>query len=266
MTLAESGVPRVVVDGLDKRYGDLPVLEEISFGIGPGEFVSLVGPSGCGKSTVLEIVGGLRDPDHGAVSIDGERVTGPRASTGIIFQEASTLPWRTTLDNVALAMEMRRVPKATRLDAARKALAVVGLSGFEKHYPNQLSGGMRQRVALARALTIEPRVILADEPFGALDEQTRLIVATELLAAVERTAASVLFVTHSIQEAVLLSDRVLVMSARPGRIIDEVVIDIEKPRGPELIGTAELSAYVDRVWQPLRSEALRALEMQGNPA
>lgn len=254
---------RVRVDGVAKTYGELPVLEDVSLTIGSGEFVSLVGPSGCGKSTVLEMVGGLKSADQGTVTIDGEVVTGPRASTGIIFQEASTLPWRTAIDNVALAMEMRKVPKSERVSAARKAMSVVGLTGFEKHYPNQLSGGMRQRVALARALTIEPRVILADEPFGALDEQTRLIVASELLAAVDRTGASVLFVTHSIQEAVLLSDRVLVMSARPGRIIDEVAIDIAKPRGPELIGTTEMSRYSDRIWNVLRAEAMRAIDMQG---
>src|SRR5690606_32522732 len=150
MTETDRGV---VVRDLAKAYGDLQVFEDVSFSIAPGEFVSLVGPSGCGKSTVLEIIGGLRTTDTGGVVIDGEPVDGPRSTTGIIFQEASTLPWRSTIDNVALALEMRKVPKADRLEVARKALAAVGLSGFEKHYPNQLSGGMRQRVAIARALT-----------------------------------------------------------------------------------------------------------------
>jgi len=254
---------RVIVDRLGKSYGGMPVLEDVSFSIGAGEFVSLVGPSGCGKSTALEIVGGLNSPDSGRIEIAGSPITGPRSQTGIIFQEASTLPWRTALNNVALALEMRGVGKAERHEAARRALAAVGLSGFERHYPSQLSGGMRQRVALARALTVEPDVILADEPFGALDEQTRLVVALELLSVVERTTASVLFVTHSIQEAVLLSDRVLIMGVRPGRIIDEVRIDIEGPRGPHLIGSRELSEYTDRIWQPLRAEAQKALEMQG---
>jgi len=257
-----SGTPRVVVEGLGKRYGASRVLDNVAFTIAPGEFVSLVGPSGCGKSTVLEMIGGLREYEEGAIVVDDAPVVGPRASTGIIFQEASTLPWRSTLDNVALALEMRGVGKADRRAAAQRALDAVGLGAFADHRPAQLSGGMRQRVALARVLTIEPRVILADEPFGALDEQTRLIVALELLAAVDRTSASVLFVTHSIQEAALLSDRVLIMGARPGKIIDEVVIDLPKPRGPELIGSAELSGYADRIWAPLREEALRALAMQ----
>ena len=257
---------RISVEHLDKSYGDVRVVKDVSFQIDEGEFVSLVGPSGCGKSTVLEMVGGLKEPDGGAAFVDGERVTGPRASTGIIFQEVSTLPWRTARDNVALALEMRGVSKRERLERAEQALSVVGLSGFERHFPSQLSGGMRQRVALARALTMEPDVILADEPFGALDEQTRLVVALELLAVVERTSAAVLFVTHSIQEAVLLSDRVLIMGARPGQIIDEVRIDIPGSRGPELIGSKTLSDYADRIWQPLRAEAQRALEMQGATA
>jgi NitT/TauT family transport system ATP-binding protein len=257
---------RVSVEHLDKSYGDVHVVQDVTFHIDAGEFVSLVGPSGCGKSTVLEMVGGLKAPDGGDILIDGSRVSGPRASTGIIFQEVSTLPWRTAQDNVALALEMRGVSKRQRLERANQALSVVGLGGFERHFPSQLSGGMRQRVALARALTMEPDVILADEPFGALDEQTRLVVALELLSVVERTSASVLFVTHSIQEAVLLSDRVLVMGARPGQIIDEVKIDLPGQRGPELIGSKTLSEYADRIWQPLRSEAQRALEMQGAAA
>lgn len=255
--------PRVVVENLSKSYGVLSVVDNVSFSIRAGEFVSIVGPSGCGKSTVLEMVGGLKTYDEGSIKIGGAPVNGPRSSTGIIFQEASTLPWRTAIDNVALALEMRGVGKAQRLEVAQGALAAVGLGGFEKHYPSQLSGGMRQRVALARSLTVEPDVILADEPFGALDEQTRLVVALQLLSVVERTAAAVMFVTHSIQEAVLLSDRVLIMGARPGQIIDEVVIDLPAPRGPELIGSKAMSGYIERIWRPLRFEAQRALEMQG---
>ena len=253
----------ITVTGLDKSYGDSKVLDDVSFSIEPGEFVSLVGPSGCGKSTVLEMIGGLKAPDAGLITVEGEEVTGPREGTGIIFQEAATLPWRNTLDNVSLSLEVRGVPKAERQAAARKAIASVGLQGFERHFPAQLSGGMRQRVSIARVLTTSPEIILADEPFGALDEQTRLIVALEFLSAVAQTSASVLFVTHSIQESVLLSDRVLIMGARPGRIIDEVRIDVAKPRGPELIGSAELNGYSDRIWTSLRDEVQRAWDMQG---
>ena len=252
------------VSGLQKKYGQTVVVQDTSFEIRPGEFVSIVGPSGCGKSTVLEIVGGLREADAGSVAIDGEEVTGPRDATGIIFQEASTLPWRNMIDNVALALEVRGVSKQERMAAAGKAIETVGLKGFERHFPSQLSGGMRQRVALARVLTTSPALILADEPFGALDEQTRLMVALELLAVVNKTSASVLFITHSIQEAVLLSDRVLVMSARPGHIIDEVVIDLPRPRGADLIGSHLLDQFAERVWTPLKSQAQLAMSMQGS--
>ena len=252
----------ITISGLEKSYGASKVLDDVSFVIEAGEFVSLVGPSGCGKSTVLEMIGGLKASDSGSITIGGEKVDGPRASTGIIFQEAATLPWRNTLDNVSLSLEVRGVPKPERQDAARKAIASVGLQGFEKYFPAQLSGGMRQRVSIARVLTTSPDIILADEPFGALDEQTRLIVALEFLAAVAETSATVLFVTHSIQESVLLSDRVLIMGARPGTIIDEVKIDVAKPRGPELLGSGELNKYSDRIWQSLRAEVQRAWDAQ----
>ena len=242
------GGATVEVRGLEKTYGASTVVDGIDLNIAPGEFVTIVGPSGCGKSTVLEIVAGLRPSDGGDVLINDVSLNGPRQETGVIFQENSTLPWRTAIENVALSLEVRGAAKADRLRRSEVALATVGLADFARHYPAQLSGGMKQRVSLARVLTTEPDLILADEPFGALDEQTRLMVALELLAIVDRTSASVLFITHSIQEAVLLSDRVLIMSARPGRIIDEVVIDIPKPRTTELIGSSVMNRYTDRIW------------------
>src|SRR5690625_3626269 len=220
---------KVAIQDLEKSYQGKKVLDKVSLTIEPGEFVSIVGPSGCGKSTILEILGGLRSRDTGTVTIDGDDIQGPRQTTGIIFQESSTLPWRNSLDNVSLALEVRGEEKKVRYEAAREALRAVGLRDFETYYPAQLSGGMRQRIALARVLTISPTLILADEPFGALDEQTRLIMALELLSVVS-DRITVLFITHSIQEAVLLSDRVLVMGTRPGRIIDEISIDLDRPR------------------------------------
>lgn len=256
----------VAVSNVAKSYGSVHVLDGVDFTIGDGEFVSIVGPSGCGKSTILEMIGGLKAKDAGSITIGGQEVSGPQESTGIIFQEAATLPWRNTVDNVALALQVRGVPKAERIDAAHRAIAAVGLRGFEKHYPAQLSGGMRQRVSIARVLTTSPELILADEPFGALDEQTRLIVALELLSAVNQTSASVLFITHSIQEAVLLSNRVLVMGARPGRIIDDIEITLDAPRSSELIGSPEISRFSNQIWGPLRNESQRALDMQGRQA
>jgi NitT/TauT family transport system ATP-binding protein len=252
----------VQVDGVCKSYGDTSVLSDTSVSLQSGSFVSLVGPSGCGKSTLLDVVAGLREPSSGRVLIAGEPSFGPRRETGIVFQETSTLPWRTVLDNVAFVQEVQGVRKEERYRTARDRIRLVGLSGFEHHYPHQLSGGMRQRVAIARMLSADPDLILADEPFGALDEQTRLVLGLELLRIVRGTGATVLFVTHSIQEAVLLSDRVLVMSARPGRILEDVEVGLPPARDLEALGSPAGAELVRRIWEPLRTEAQRALDEQ----
>jgi NitT/TauT family transport system ATP-binding protein len=252
----------VSVRDVAKRFGPVEALGPVSLHVERGEFVSIVGPSGCGKSTLLEIVGGLQAPDQGAVSVAGAALRGPRDSTAIVFQEVSTLPWRTVLDNVAFILEVRGTPRTQRQQAARQLIETVGLSGFEGHYPAQLSGGMRQRVAIARSLSLDPDLMLADEPFGALDEQTRLMLAFELLRIVDQVGCSVLFVTHSIQEAVLLSDRVLVMSARPGRITEEVLITLPRPRSTESLGSTDVAHLIDRVWTVLKDEAITAMGTQ----
>src|SRR6185312_2644463 len=189
-------------------YGDVVALDRTSTRFLPGSFTTLVGPSGCGKSTLLDIVAGLNRGNDGSVLIEGQVLSAPRRDTGIIFQEAALLPWRTVLDNAAFALEARKVPKAERQAVAADVLRRVGLSEFGGHYPHQLSGGMRQRTAIARVLSTEPDLVLADEPFGALDEQTRVVLGLELLKMVRQVGATVIFVTHSIQEAVLLSDRI----------------------------------------------------------
>jgi NitT/TauT family transport system ATP-binding protein len=252
----------VSVRDVTKRFGSLEALGPTSLHVERGEFVSIVGPSGCGKSTLLEIVGGLQAPDQGAVSVQGAALRGPRDSTAMVFQEASTLPWRTVLDNVAFLLEVKGTPRTQRHQAARRLIETVGLSGFEGHYPAQLSGGMRQRVAIARSLSLNPDLMLADEPFGALDEQTRLMLAFELLRIVDQVGCGVLFVTHSIQEAVLLSDRVLVMSARPGRITEEVEITLPRPRSTESLGSPDVAHLIDRVWTVLKDEAITAMGAQ----
>jgi NitT/TauT family transport system ATP-binding protein len=253
-------VSRLVdVQDATKKFGQVTALGPISLTIGEGEFVSIVGPSGCGKSTLLEIIGGLQHTSSGSVQVRGEELTGPRDETAIVFQDSATLPWRTVLDNVAFALEARKVPRDTRRRIAEERLATVGLQDFADHYPAQLSGGMRQRVAIARALTTDPDLILADEPFGALDEQTRLLMSYELLRVVERLACGVLFITHSIQEAVLLSDRVIVMSARPGRILDDIAIPLPHPRDPDVLSQPAATEAANRIWGLIRREAQLAM-------
>ncbi|CDM23694.1 ABC transporter ATP-binding protein [Castellaniella defragrans] len=244
-------------------YGEVVALDGTSTRFMPGSFTTLVGPSGCGKSTLLDIVAGLNRAHDGKVLVERQLLTAPRKDTGIIFQEAALLPWRTVLENAAFALEVRKVPKAERLAVAADVLRRVGLAEFGGHYPHQLSGGMRQRTAIARVLSTAPDLVLADEPFGALDEQTRVVLGLELLKMVRQVGATVIFVTHSIQEAVLLSDRILVMSARPGRIILDAAVDLPQERNPSVLGMKEAARLIEEVWSLLRSEAEEALSRQG---
>ena len=252
----------VQVRQVTRTFGTTRALGPVDLDIRPGEFVSIVGPSGCGKSTLLELVAGLQVPSSGSVRVGDTPMQRPREHTAIIFQDSATLPWRTVLDNVALPLEVRGVPRSERRDRAAALLDKVGLAGFAAHHPSQLSGGMRQRVAIARALIMEPDLILADEPFGALDEQTRLLMAFELLRVVERLEAAVLFITHSIQEAVLLSDRVLVMSARPGTFLDEIPIDMPRPRAEDTLTRPTAIEATERIWSTLREQASTSMRPQ----
>ncbi|WP_344543541.1 ABC transporter ATP-binding protein [Streptomyces levis] len=252
---ATAATPIVRVHGVEQHFGPVHALGPVDLTIERGEFVSIVGPSGCGKSTLLEIIGALQDPARGSVEVDGAPLAGPRRRTAIVFQESATLPWRTVVDNVAFALEVRGVGRKERRERARELVEMVGLGGFENHYPAQLSGGMRQRVAMARAMSTDPDLILADEPFGALDEQTRMLMAEELLRVVDSIGCGVLFITHSIQEAVLLSDRVLVMGRRPGTFIDEVPIDLPRPRKHAALSEPSATASQERIWAQIRNEA-----------
>lgn len=202
----------------------------VSLSIADDEFVSFVGPSGCGKTTLLRIIAGLDQASSGTVLVDGNRIAGPSPRVGMVFQEYSLFPWRSVLDNVAFGPEMRGFSKVERHEIARKYVSLVGLDQFELSYPFELSGGMRQRVAIARALANDPDLLLMDEPFGALDAQTRNKMQSELLMIWERSKKTILFVTHSVDEAVFLSDRIVVMSPRPGRIRSVVQVTIPRPR------------------------------------
>lgn len=239
---------------------DLQAIDSFATELPAGSFVTLVGPSGCGKSTLLSIAAGLEQPTRGAVYIGTERVTGPSREVGVVFQDDSTLPWRSVLANVAFGLEMAGVPKAERNTKARQMIQLVGLEGFEDEHPRRLSGGMRQRVAIARALALEPRILLMDEPFGALDQQTRLLVGSELVEIWRQTRCTILLVTHDIQEAVLMSERVWVMSFRPGRIIDDVAVDLPSDRDSTVISDPNFSAITGRIWQTVRTESLRAFQ------
>ena len=230
--------PILVAEGIDKTYqsrdGELRALREISFQVSTGEFVSLVGPSGCGKTTLLRILGGLLEAEKGVVRIDGQVLTEPRQEIGFIFQNPTLMPWRTVLKNVTLPLEIRGANGDAQKNRALQLLDLVGLLGFENSYPHELSGGMQQRVAIARALVYEPSILLMDEPFGSLDAITRNQMNLELLRIWRATGKTIVMVTHTIQEAVFLADRVLVMSARPGHIRATIPVDLPRPRDTDL--------------------------------
>jgi NitT/TauT family transport system ATP-binding protein len=221
----------------------------------PGEFIGVIGPSGCGKSTLFNIIGGLLGEYDGRVSVGSSVISGPHPSIGMVFQEESTFPWRNVEENVAFPLEIAGVPRAERLGRARHFIELVGLAGFERSYPAELSGGMRQRVAIARTLVAEPRILLMDEPFAALDEQTRLLLGDKVLQIQQALAQTTLLITHNITEAVQLSDRVLVMTYRPGRIKRIVDIELPRPRSSEVVGSDAFGRYVAAIWSDLREEA-----------
>jgi NitT/TauT family transport system ATP-binding protein len=252
----------VAIRGVSQRFGGdgavVTALDDVSLDVPDGQFAALVGPSGCGKSTLLSIVAGLRAPSSGAVLCDGEPITRPMPrKVGMIFQEANLLPWLSALDNVAFPLKLRGVARAERLAQAARMLELTGLAGFEARLPHQLSGGMKQRVAIARGLVQDPAVLLMDEPFASLDEQTRMVLGDELLRIWSETGKTVLFVTHSLNEAVYLADRVVVLSARPGRVVDDVAVDLPRPRSFAMTSGERFGALKDRIWQHIRNAERR---------
>jgi NitT/TauT family transport system ATP-binding protein len=267
--------PLLEVERISKRYttseGLVHALDAVSLDVRLGEFVAVIGPSGCGKSTLFNIIGGLIEEYEGSVRVDGISITGPHREIGMVFQEESTFPWRTTIENVAFPLEAAGMAKGERLDRARQLVRLVGLEGFENRYPAELSGGMRQRTALARTLAFQPKILLMDEPFASLDEQTRLLLGDKLLQIQAQLNQTTLLITHNIAEAVQLSDRVLVMSYRPGRVKRVVDVDLPRPRTSEIIGSEQFGRTVAAIWADLREEASKGLSeseaaVAGRPA
>jgi NitT/TauT family transport system ATP-binding protein len=247
---------KLVVDHVYKRYWrekldrEVVALSDVSLAVEEGEFLAIVGPSGCGKTSLMNIIAGLLPYEEGTVSIDGQRVHGPGTDRAVVFQHSSLLPWRSVAGNVRYGMEMqRRFDETTMRERCDKFVEMVGLRGFEKHYPGELSGGMQQRVNLARALAADPKVLLMDEPFAALDAQTREFMQAELLKIWSRDKKTVVFITHQINEAVYLADRVVVMSPRPGRIKDIFKIPFVRPRGLELKRDPKFLEIEDAIWK-----------------
>jgi NitT/TauT family transport system ATP-binding protein len=243
--------------GLTKRYGELTVFSGVDFTVRPREIVALVGPSGCGKTTLLRCIDGLIACD-GEICVDGKRVTEPPAGVAMVFQHFGLFPWKNVYDNVAYGLRMAGVGAAEIARRVPAFIGLVGLAGFEKAYPYQISGGMQQRCGLARALAIEPSVLLMDEPFAAVDAQTREILQFELLRIWEKQPTTMLFVTHSIEEAVLMGDRVVVLKGRPARVDQDIAIDLPRPRTRATLALPRFAELRERVWDNLMSEARRA--------
>ncbi|QAU36006.1 ABC transporter ATP-binding protein [Janthinobacterium sp. 17J80-10] len=240
-------------------------VDGVEIEVASGEFISVIGPSGCGKSTLLNAVAGFVQPTSGSVNIDGKPITGPGADRGVVFQQYSLFPWKSVLGNVEFGLKLQGVARQVRQDKARHLLKLAGLAAFERHYPHQLSGGMKQRVGIIRALAANPRILLMDEPFGALDTQTRAIMQQILTDLWQTLGISVLFVTHDIDEAIFLSDRVYVMSARPGKIMDVVTIPLPRPRHPDVVVSAEFLEIRAHLRALIRQESLRAFASEAPP-
>jgi len=260
-----SGGPLLELRGVGRSFltpdgGRREVLKNVNLTVNDGEFVSLVGASGCGKSTLLRIIDGLIEATEGEVLVQGRRVTGPGTDRAMVFQNDSLLPWRTVLDNVAYGQLWAGVARPEAYARAQWFIDMVGLRGFENYYPHQISGGMRQRANVARALAVDPKILLMDEPFAALDAQTREIMQRELLRIWRTQKKTVLFVTHQIDEAVFLSDRVVILGGRPGTVVADIRIDLPRPRELPMKRMARFAQLVDEIWALIEHEVLQAME------
>ena len=260
----------IEIDDFNLNYetmdGTVEAVSDVAIRVEPGEFVSIIGPSGCGKSTLLNAVAGFLKPTSGRVTVDGERVSGPSADRGMVFQQYSLFPWKTVRQTVEFGLKMKGIERFRREQAARTLLGIAGLSQFENRYPDSLSGGMKQRVGIVRALATGPKVLLLDEPFGALDAQTRLIMQQVLTNMWQNLKISVLFVTHDIDEAIFLSDRVYCMTARPGTVKAEIAIPLERPRKQSVMMSSEFLALRRGLMSLIREESLKAMGSEASAA
>lgn len=259
--------PKLRLNQVSKRFpirgrkAELTAVQDITLDLAAGEFLVLVGPSGCGKSTLLDLLGGLSAPTSGQILLDGTPISGPGLDRGIVFQQYALLPWRSARRNIEFGLEAKGVPRAERRERAEHYLELVGLAGFADRYPHELSGGMKQRVAIARSLAYDPEVLLMDEPFAALDAQTRESLQDELLRIWERTGKTILFITHGIDEAIYLGQRVAVLTSRPGRVKTVVDIDIDRTAA-DIRSGAEIRELRHRVWSLLHDEVERARSLE----
>jgi len=250
----------ISIQGISKHYGDFEALQHVDLNIRQGEFVVLLGASGCGKSTLLNLVTGFDRPTSGRIVVNGREVTKVEPQCGMVFQQYALFPWLNVLDNVAFGLKMKGISKTERHATARRFIEMVGLKGFEDKYPSALSGGMRQRVSIARVLANDPDVILLDEPFAALDAMTRQVLQDELLQIYEKSKKTIIFITHSIDEALLLSTRMLIMSARPGRVVTDIVNDLPMPRNAQVQLSPRYNELKSQIWDTVQAEVMRSMQ------
>jgi NitT/TauT family transport system ATP-binding protein len=263
--------PKLVVDSVGKTFFKsvknevigIPALSGVDLSVAKGDFVSVIGPSGCGKSTLLRIIDGLIKPDQGRVLVDGKEISGPGLDRAVVFQYFGLYPWRSVLRNVEFGLEIQGVRADERHRLATENIAKVGLRGFEHHYPHELSGGMRQRVGLARALTLNPEIILMDEPFSSVDEQTRELLQEQLLEVWGDTKKTIVFITHSIDEAVYMANRIVVMRARPGRVVEEIDVDLPRPRSSNVRALPRFGELRSYAWEILKKGIQEAAALEG---
>lgn len=255
---------KLVIDQVGKVFnskgGEMVALDQTSFKVKDGEFITILGPSGCGKSTILRIVAGLEEPSSGHVYLDGHKVKGPGPDRGMVFQSYTLYPWLNVEDNIAFGLKLKGSSQKQCKEVAQHYLELIGLNGFEKHYPIQLSGGMKQRVAIARALANDPEILLMDEPFGALDAQTRSIMQEILLKAWEESKKTILFITHDVEESIFLADSVYVMTARPGRLKENIPVNLPRPRDYSIKNSPEFLGFKTRLLDIIREETLKAIK------
>ncbi len=255
-----TSAPAIELSHVSKHYGSMQALKDVSLAVQEGEFVVIVGASGCGKSTMLNMIAGFDRPTNGRIHVQGRENTGVNPECGMVFQQYALFPWMTVEDNIAFGLKMKRMSKAERRSRAQEYIDMVGLRGFEKSYPKALSGGMRQRVAIARVLANNPKVMLFDEPFAALDAMTRQVLQEQLVRIYEQQRKTILFITHSIDEALLLSSRIIVMSARPGQVVQDINNDLPHPRNADVQLSERYLELKRHIWHAVQAEVVRSIE------